>query len=247
MSVTELAVEVNGKSKVHPPGTIIVGAGEFLRFGSFVNSMLQVLHPPRTQILIKQSMAVVDNHNNCIQRMSDESEWVWIQADDHCWDPDALIKLLDREVDVVVPLILKRNPPYHPVAFKSFEPGQGYMPFSLSELPGEGLVKLHSAGSGGMLIRRHVLEAVGEPLDVPWNERYWFTYGATRHMNEDLVLCQRMTEAGFDIWLDVEVQFGHSGSFVVQPVYEDGRWSIGLNMGQSSNGKSNTLVIQPKE
>lgn len=231
----------------HPPGTIIVGAGEFLRFGSFINSMLQVLHPPRTQILIKQSMAVVDNHNHCLQRMSAESEWVWIQADDQSWDADALIKLLDREVDVVVPLILKRNPPYYPVAFKDFREGEGYLPFALSELPGQGLVKVHSAGSGGMLIRRHVLDAIGIPRDAPWDKRHWFTYGDGVHMNEDLVLCRRMTEAGFDIFLDVEVQFGHSGSFVVQPVYENGRWNIGLNMGQSSNGKSNTLVIQPKE
>jgi len=229
----------------HPPGTIIVAAGEFLRFGAFVNSMLQVLHPPKTEILIKQSMAVVDNLNNCLQRMSPESEWVWIQADDQSWQPDALLRLLEREVDVVVPLILKRNPPYHAVAFKDFVEGQGYLPYSLDELPGTGLVPVHSAGSGGMLIRRHVLEAVGVPQDAPWEERHWFVYGARQHMNEDLVLCERMSAAGFDIYLDVEVQFGHSASYIVQPVYENGRWGIGLNMGQSSNGKSNTLVIQP--
>ena len=103
------------------------------------------------------------------------------------------------------------------------------------------------AGSGGMLIRRNVLDAVGIPAGAPWDKRHWFTYGEGRYLNEDLVLCKRITEAGFKIHLDVEVQMGHRGTFTVVPVRENGHWSIGLNMGQSSNGKSNTLVVQPKE
>lgn len=230
----------------HPPGTIIVAAGEFLRFGGFVNSMLQVLHPPRTEILIKQSVAVVDNLNNCLARMSPDSEWVWIQADDQSWEPDALIRLLDRDVDVVCPLILKRSPPFHAVAYKE-QSAEGFLPFALSELPASGLLEIHSAGSGGMLIKRPVLDAIGLPREAPWEERHWFTYGEGQHLNEDLVLCRRIREEGFSIWLDCEVTMGHRGTFTVIPVHEDGRWSIGLSMGQSSNGKSNTIVVHPKE
>lgn len=208
--------------------------------------MLLLEFPPQSEILLKQSMAVVDNLNDCLRRMAPTSEWVWFQADDHSFEPSALKKLLDREVDVVAPLILKREPPFNTVAFKE-QSDEGYWPFSLTELPETGLVHVWAAGSGGMLVRRHVLEAIGQPADKPWNERHWFTYGAGVHMNEDLVLCQRIREAGFDIYLDVEVQIGHRGSFTVVPVHEGGSWGIGLNFGQGSSGKSNTIVVRPNE
>ena len=228
----------------HPPGTIIIAAGEFLRFGSFVNSMLQVLHPPGTQILIKQSVALVDNYNDCLRKMT--GDWCWIQADDQTWEKEALLMLLDRDVDVVVPLILKRSPPYQTVIYKD-QTDEGYMPFALSELPDTGLMEVHSAGSGGMLIRRRVLEAIGIPHDAPWEKRHWFTYGDGVHLNEDLVLCKRIREAGFKIHVDVDVTMGHRGTYTVLPIFEDGRWGIGMNMGQASNGKSNTVVIHPTE
>ncbi len=228
----------------HLPGTIIISAGEFLRFGSFVNSMLQVLHPPGTQVLIKQSIALVDNLNDCIRKMS--GDWIWIQSDDQTWEPDALVKLLDRNVPVVVPLILKRSPPYHPVVFKD-QTDEGYMPYSLAELPTEGLMEVHSAGSGGMLIRRHVLDKVGMPADAPWQERHWFTYGEGIHLNEDLVLCRRIREAGYPIHLDTEVTMGHRSTYTVLPTIEDGRWGVQMNMGPTSNGKPNTIVVHPEQ
>lgn len=194
---------------------------------------------------MKQSVALVDNFNVCIREMT--GEWVWIQADDQIFNRDALLRLLDRELDVVVPIILKRNPPYHPVVFKDYDPDRGFLPYSLAELPCEGVLKVGWAGSGGMLLRRHVLEAISFPKDVPWEKRTWFTYGNGLHLNEDLVFCNRITEAGFDIHLDVEVQMGHRGTFTVLPVRSGDGWSIGLNMGPSSNGKSNTIVIDQKE
>lgn len=232
------------RARQHPPGTIIIAAGEFLRYGAFVNSMLQTLHPPNTQILIKQSVALVDNLNDCIRKMS--GDWIWIQSDDQSWSPDALVKLLDRQVDVVAPLILKRSPPYYPVAFKE-KSDEGYMPYSLTELPETGLVPVHSAGSGGMLIQRYVLDDIGVPQDAEWEDRHWFTYGSGVHLNEDLVLCQRITEAGYDIYLDVEVQMGHRGSYTVLPIFENGRWGVGMNMGPSSGGKTNTIVVHPNQ
>jgi hypothetical protein len=220
----------------HPPGAIVIAAGEFLRYGAFVNSMLQTIHPPGTSIFIKQSVAVVENLNDCIRKMPRDAAWLWVQADDQSWKEDALIRLLDRQVDAVVPLILKRSPPYQPVVFKSYEKGKGFMPYALEELPAKGLMKVRWAGSGGLLVRRNVLDKIGDP---------WFTYGEGEHLNEDLRFCNRIADAGFDLWLDPEVQMGHRGSYTVQPVYEGDRWGIGLNMGQMANGKSNTIVVHP--
>lgn len=222
-------------ASIHPPGSIIIAAGEFLRHGAFVNSLLQTKHPAGTSILIKQSVAVVENLNDCIRKMT--GDWIWIQADDQSWKPTALISLLDRGVDVVVPLILKRSPPYHPVAFKHYDPEQGFFPFALTELPTTGLVELAAAGSGGMLIRKHVLDAVGGKAGP------WFTYGSGETLNEDLRFCLRVIEAGFKIHLDVEVQMGHRASYTVEPTLTGDHWDVGLNFGQATNGNTNSIII----
>lgn len=218
---------------IHPPGTIVIAAGEFLRYGAFTNSLLQTQHPAGTSILIKQSVAIVENLNDCIRKMT--GDWIWIQADDQSWQPDALIRLLDRNVDIVVPLILKRAPPYHPVAFKDYDPAEGFFPYALTELPTTGLVELVAAGSGGMLIRKHVLDTLGDP---------WFTYGSGETLNEDLRFCRRIVEeTDYKIWLDVEVQMGHRGSYTVEPALTDDHWDVGLNFGTAPNGNKNSIVI----
>ena len=226
----------------HPPGTIIGAGGEFLRCGGFVNSMLDVHRPVGTACFIKQSVSIVENLNDCIRQM--RGDWIWIQGDDGIFDNGTLMALLDHQVDVVVPLMVKRAPPVSTVIYKDFNEGEGYMPFDFDELPEDGLLEVFAAGSHGMLIRKHVLEAVGWPKSEPWEKRLWFEYEQGQRLNEDLVLCRRIREAGYKIWCDVETTIGHRGMFTAWPVYENGRWGLGLNMGPSTNGKSNTLVVQ---
>lgn len=218
--------------RVHPPGSIIIAAAEFLRYGAFVNSLLQTQHPAGTAILIQQSIAVVENLNDCIRKMT--GDWIWIQADDQSWQPDALLKLLDRQVDIVVPLILKRSPPFHPVAFKDYDADSGFFPYALNELPTTGLVPVIAAGSGGMLIRKHVLDELGDP---------WFTYGNGETLNEDLRFCLRiLEETDFKIWLDVDVQMGHRATYMVEPDLNGDHWDVSLNLG-TIQGKANTIII----
>lgn len=218
----------------HPPGTIIIAGGEFLRFGGFVNSLLDLHRPPGTVTYIKQTVSIVENLNDCIRQM--KGEWVHIQADDHIFDNQLLLNLLERDVDVVVPLIIRRSPPYTPLVFKDYAQGKGWMPFGFDELPTEGLLEVEAAGSGGAVIRKHVLDAIGEP---------WFQYEAGDKLNEDLYFFRRVREAGFKIYCDVEQVMGHRGMFTIWPYRENGHWGLGLNMGTSSAGKQNTLVVYP--
>jgi GT2 family glycosyltransferase len=163
-------------------------------------------------------------------------EWIHIQSDDHIWEPDALIKLLDREVDVIVPIILMRSPPFSTLIFKDLT-DEGYMPFSFEEIPEKGMMEVFAAGTGGMTIRKNVLDAIGEP---------WFKYREGIHLSEDLYLCQRIREAGFKIWCDVEVRMGHRGTHTVYPIYEDGTWAAGLKLGDATNSKLNMISLHPK-
>mgnify|MGYP006866180342 CR=1 FL=1 len=44
-------------------------------------------------------------------------EWAWIMGDDHEFANVALIELLNTQVDIVVPLVVRRQPPFIPVLF----------------------------------------------------------------------------------------------------------------------------------
>jgi hypothetical protein len=221
----------------HPPGTIVIPGGEFLRFGGFFSSMLAVKRPDGSHVHLDQSVSIVENLNNCIRAQPDSSEWVWFQADDHIFPDDALMRLLDRDVDCVVPLILRRSPPFVPVIYKDFIPGRGYMPFGLHQLPEKGLIEVHAAGSAGMLVRRTLLDKIGDP---------WFEYEAGTKLNEDLTFCRKIRDHA-KIYCDVEVVFGHRATFTAVPHFENGRWGVGLRMGAATNGKSNTIVVHPTE
>lgn len=229
------ASEIGGSTTgAHPPGSIIFAGGEFLRYSGFMFSLLGMMKPDDTQVLMKQSVSVVDNLNHCIRGM--RGDWIHIQSDDHLWEKDALIRLLDWDVDVVVPLILMRSPPYAPVIYKDLNE-DGYLPYELGELPQEGLIEVFAAGSGGMTIRKHVLDAIGDP---------WFEYDSGQHLNEDLVLCRKIREAGFKIHCDVSVVMGHRASHTIWPIYDDrSGWSIGFNLGPASDGKSNSIIVRP--
>lgn len=231
------ASEIGGlTTAVHPPGSIIFAGGEFLRYSGFMFSLLAMQKPDETQVLMKQSVSVVDNLNHCIRNM--RGDWVHIQSDDQLWEEDALIRLLDWEVDVVVPLILMRAPPYAPVIYKELGP-DGYLPFELGELPAEGLIEVFAAGSGGMTIRKHVLDAIGDP---------WFEYDGGQHLNEDLVLCRKIREAGFNIYCDVSVGMGHRASHTIWPIRDDDSgWCIGFNLGPTQDGKANSVIVRPNQ
>ena len=226
----------------HPPGVVVIAGGEFLRWGAFTFSLLrtQAQAPVGTTFHLEQSVSICENLNTCIRAMRSDHEWIWIQADDHLFpDGNELLRLLDRQVPIVAPLMMRRSPPFVPVAFRSYEAGEGYMPFAWDELPESGMIEVVAAGSGGMLVRREVLDAIGDP---------WFIYSEGEGLHEDLTFCRRASEHGFPIYLDVEVRIGHRGTFTAWPTFSDGRWGVGLNMGPSlGNQTTPTIVVHPNK
>ena len=68
--------------------------------------------------------------------------------------------------------------------------------------PGTGLERVDGAGAGCWLMRRDVAEAIGKS---PYGE----------DSGEDLVLCRKITEAGFEMWIDWSMACAHLGAFFV--------------------------------
>jgi len=150
-------------------------------------------------------------------RDSARAEWLWILGDDHVWAPDLLLNLLDRDVDIVVPLCARRNQPFAPVLCD-----RRFRALGWDALAGKsGCIDAtddFNLGNAGMLIRRKVLEAIDPP---------WFVVGCLVPDLEssDLFFCEKARSAGFRIHLDLDNRIGHVTHCVVWPRKQGDTWS----------------------
>jgi len=214
----------------HPPGTICIASGELARYPHFTHSMLNLLRPKGTTVELHIGLNVAANFNAGVRRMlaNPQLEWAWIMGDDHEFDSTTLLRLLDHELDIVVPLVVRRQPPFIPVLFKEPEndtPIGQFPPYHWHQLPVGGLMEVYTAGSAGMLIRRHVLETIADP---------WFELGkmGTELTNEDTHWCQKVQRAGFKIYADLDTTLDHWTPISLRPVKTDsGVWTVALNLG----------------
>jgi hypothetical protein len=198
-------------------GTVGVVSGDTVRYPDFCQSLVILGKPEGTRLIWSKSHDVTGNCNVICRKFL--GDWVWLIGDDHVFDPDILIRLLEHDVDVVVPLCLKRTPPYDPVVYDRQNMQSEYVG---AELPGSGLYQVYAAGQAGMLIRRHVLDAIQDP---------WFeTKGGP---NEDLMFCAKVRDAGFKIWCDVDARLGHIATHTVWPAWREDGWHADIDLGSN--------------
>ena len=216
--------------QAHPPGAICIASGELARFPHFTHSMLHLLRPHASTIEMHCGLNVAANFNAGIRRTlaNPDLQWVWIMGDDHEFEATTLLRLLDRQVDVLVPLCVRRQPPFIPVLFREPEsdtPIGQFPPFHWHQLPSTGLLEVYTAGSAGMLIRRSVLERIGDP---------WFEMGQMGKdlTNEDTYFCKKVQDCGIKIYADMDVQLDHWTPVSFRPIRtEAGRWTVAMNLG----------------
>jgi hypothetical protein len=213
------------------PGTLIIPTSEIGRFVLFTLALAGTHKPDGSLVSMQCSASVTENINSALRNLHEDHRWVWIMGDDHIWDGTVLtnmLKTMDEhpEVDVLVPLVVKRNPPWHPVIVQSL--GQNsdngipmFETVKWEDLPKEGLLEVDAAGSAGMLIRREVIDA----LDDPWFYSTPDTNGRQAILNEDFTFCTHAKDkAGARIFCTVDVVLGHLGVFNVRPLFRNGQW-----------------------
>lgn len=214
-------------STTHKPGGIAMITGELTRYGQSMQCFGRLRVPPGSAVPWIMGVLVAHNINTAFQVVMDNPalEWAWLMGDDHTFPPDILIKLLDRDVDVIVPLCLNRAPPFDPTIIE-FKDGQGRLKH-VEELPMEGgLYKLQEGevcGDAGLLVRRHVLEAIG----APWHK----LKKSGGHNAEDREFIERVKAAGFDVYVDLDNPIGHIAPVEYLPVRKESGWEIRMMCG----------------
>lgn len=208
----------------YPVGTVGVIAQDTARFSMFAASVTSLRYPPGSRVQWVLGQGIADNCNrlvrgNSAEGVGDIGDWLWLLGDDHAFAPNTLLRLLDcayrdpfADVDIVVPLCLTRQPPFTPVIFSDWtDDAHVYRNYvRLDDHLDGGLIRVHSAGSAGMLMKRHVFEKLADP---------WFEMGAIsgEYLAEDLWFCDKARDAGFGLYADLDTKFGHITSTIVWP------------------------------
>lgn len=224
---------------LHPPGTIAVPCGEMGRFNSFSYSLACLQYPSGTRIAMAKGISIPRNLNSIMRERT--GDWVWLIGDDHVFDPYLVYRLLDRlyadDLDALVPVCIRRQPPFATVLFKS-QTDEGYQPFAYDELPDDGTLEIYACGTAGMLIRNRVLEDIGDP---------WFENADNEHATEDLEFCRKIRDAGYTIHADMNVLLGHIGLTTIWPKNQNGHWGFLFDFGDGPEGAMNQIFINVGE
>jgi hypothetical protein len=150
--------------------------------------------------------------------MPDATHLFFVDADIG-WEPWHLLVLLNRNVDVIGGLYPMKTMPIKWVVngFEGAEEGP------------DGLQEVSKAGTGFLLMKKHVFEKMnGHPAvkqyknDIgldPKYDKYLKTYFDTavrqnRYYSEDWTFCENWRDLGGRIWVDKRVLLRHSGSYV---------------------------------
>lgn len=145
-------------------------------------------------------------------------EWLFLINDDHIYPPDTLLKLLAHDKDFVTGLYVKKQIPYLPVLYDRIEDGVLLQKeFKTGE---KGLIPIVGCGDGCLLIRRSVLEAI---------ERPWWELATNEQpdvIRQDLIFCQKVRDAGFEMWCDLDTTVAHIALTPIQPArMPNGEWA----------------------
>lgn len=155
---------------------------------------------------------------------SDNSHFMFIDADIE-WQPEAIIRLLAADKDVICGAYPKKK---LPVTYAiNFKPGSDQ---KLRQCPKSGAIEIRDAATGFLMIKRRVFERmiaaypqtryVGTTSLTPEQDRFTHALfdclievvdGEPRYLSEDFGFCRRWQAIGGEVWLDPAIKLNHHG------------------------------------
>jgi hypothetical protein len=195
--------------------------------------------------------------------MPDATHLFFVDADIG-WEPWHLLVLLNRNVDVIGGLYPMKTMPIKWVV-------NG---FDGAEEGADGLQEVSKAGTGFLLMKKHVFEKMNKHPAVkqykndigldPKYDQYLKTYFDTavrqnRYYSEDWTFCENWRDLGGRIWVDKRVLLRHSGSYVfcmenqqhllntMGPQYIDSKRQEGFKMFNAAGAETDSQgnPVQP--
>jgi hypothetical protein len=227
------------KGEAEAPGTVALLCGELGRW-TVGHQCFAALDLPdgTTRRIFSSNVNVPESRNGMMS--SCEGGWLAMIDDDQIYSPDLIRRLVghlrDPRVDIVTPLVLRREPPHLPV-FLGPSKNPVDEPLELRPIvlkPGDaGLLEVHATGTGVMVMRSSVIERVPEP---------WFEFGSG--IGEDYNFCMKAQSAGCRIFCDLDTRVGHVIPMAVWPHrHEDGSHGVKYTLVPSVGSQDGVIEI----
>jgi hypothetical protein len=168
----------------------------------FAQSLACLHTPGPVKIHAVEGSHIAWQRNQVCREM--EGGWVFFLDTDQVCAPDTVTRLLAAQRPVISALIAERHSPFRPVAFRDATR------LLWQEIPANGLIEVGTIGTGCVLIRRDVIQAVADP---------WFEVGQihSERAGEDTWFSQKLREAGIPMAIDCGVRVGHLTTATIWP------------------------------
>jgi glycosyltransferase involved in cell wall biosynthesis len=186
-----------------------------------VNSLLQLHKPKQTSILIIDRQRVDKARNFIVkQAIENRMDYILFLDDDNPVPNDTLLKMMERDKDIVTCPILTRNPnkegKYNICCYNAEEKdvgnGKTLTYYNFIEKFDEEFQQVDATGTGCLLVKRKVFLKLFEKYEgKPFEFGDIRVNGQRRVMSEDVEFCERAKKEGFEIWCDTTIRPIHLG------------------------------------
>jgi len=195
-------------------GVITMEYGRRADFYDYYNLLIK---PEGSMVLFRHDSSPAHGRNLLIQAAQENNcTHVLLIDDDMAYKPDALLKLLEHDKDIVSGLYLHRSYPHAPLAMDLADDNGSCAPMYLLDTM-QGLQPIVAAGFGFLLVKTSVFDKLEKPY-VRLGEldpEQWC---------DDIGFFNRVRKAGIQSYVDLDVRIGHMGSMTIWPNYEGGQW-----------------------
>jgi hypothetical protein len=201
MKRSKLAVLVPCRDMIHTAFAKCIG--ELIKFNLQLNIDTHVIYDTSTVLLTQRERLATEALNV-------GSEFcLWLDSD-MAFPPTTAMRLLAHNKDIVAANYVRRQPPFKGVAYPVIGDWQNPLPYEVQDQ----LAEVAGVGMGCMLMRTKIFTE----LPKPWFE-FQYTPDSNDHLGEDMILCNKITNAGYKIYVDtvLSMETRHMGTWAFGP------------------------------
>lgn len=190
-------------------GTVAVMAGVPAVLTAFANSIVRLMIHSRESLcdakqFVHYETAPFSDHGPARNMLAGSflGDWVLMLDTDHEFEPDLLVRILDRAdrhgFDVMSGIYRFKTSPCSPVLYAR-HPDGNLAP--IATWPDSAMFPVEAAGAGCLFIRRIVFEAIEASGEAPF-DRY-------PGLSEDHSFFRRLSKLGIKAWVDPRIECPH--------------------------------------
>ena len=152
-------------------------------------------------VFVSGSQIVHATRNSLVEAALMHKDWTHCLFidDDMTFPENTLEVLLKHDKPVIGVSYVGKAAPFHLIVWDKVNGEPVRWPVDRGR---RGAVKVFAVGMGVTLIKREVIKAIG---------KRWFEF--SKYKGEDIEFCGKAMEAGFETWVDTELEVGHIGRF----------------------------------